>query len=364
MLKQWLTASLIVVLAVAGAFGYQYFEASSAPDEQRVRPASNVNVITPSLQIIRDGITAVGSLRAREAIELTAEVAGRITELNFVPGARVSEGQVLVQLDDRQASADLSVARARLADARRQLERSRRLISNNSISQSQVDQLQTAVDVAEAERVAARVRLDNHRIEAPFSGVVGLRETSVGAYLNIGDSIATLDAVDPVELRFSVPERFLGDLSLGQQVQGLTVAYPGDPFNGTIAELGTRINELGRTLPVKALIDNPEGRLRPGQFMSVSLTLREREAIVIPEQAVLTQGSRTYLFLAEDGLAKRTEVVLGSREPGKVEVREGVSKSDEVIITGQDRLSSGDRISVVADDDVIPENHLSARQDS
>lgn len=364
MAKQWLTALAMLMLAVAGAATYRYFDQDSVGGDVRQRPASIVNVASPSQERIRDTITAVGNLRSREAVELTTEVSGRVVELAIRPGVMVERGQLLVRLDDRQARADLQVAEAQLADARRQFQRAQQLRANNSISQSQVDELRTALDVTAAQRISARTRLDNHRIEAPFSGVVGLSEISLGAYLGAGTAITTLDATDQMELNFSIPERFLGEIRLGQPVQGLTPAFQGTVFRGELVELGSRISELSRTLPVRALVDNPDGALRPGQFMSVSLTLREREAMVIPEQAVLIRGADKYVFVAEDGKARRVSVTLGSRTPGLVEVVEGLSPDDQVIITGQDRLSSGDRIEVVEDDSAIPDNRFAAGLES
>lgn len=330
-----------------------YFDDGKDTEQTREKRASNVNVVQPRTDRVRDVVVAVGTLRSRQEIELTSEVSGRIVELNFSPGDPVADGQLLVRLDDRQAQADLRVANAQYVDARRQYDRAQSLRSNNSISQAQVDALRTTLDVAAAQLEAARTRLNDHRIEAPFAGVVGLVDISVGAYLDIGDSIATLDATDKMELTFAVPERYLGQVTQGQVLTAKTAAFPDRAFDGTLAELGTRINELSRSLPVKAMIDNSEGRLRPGQFMSVSLTLQEREALVIPEQAVLVQGSKAFVFVANDGEARRVEVNLGSREPGLVEITDGVSATDSVIITGQDRLSSGDRVAIVEDDNAL-----------
>lgn len=330
-----------------------YFDDGKDTEQTREKRASNVNVVQPRTDRVRDVVVAVGTLRSRQEIELTSEVSGRIVELNFAPGDPVADGQLLVRLDDRQAQADLRVANAQYVDARRQYDRAQSLRSNNSISQAQVDALRTTLDVAAAQLEAARTRLNDHRIEAPFAGVVGLVDISVGAYLEIGDSIATLDATDKMELTFAVPERYLGQVTQGQVLTAKTAAFPDRAFDGTLAELGTRINELSRSLPVKAMIDNSEGRLRPGQFMSVSLTLQEREALVIPEQAVLVQGSKAFVFVANDGEARRVEVNLGSREPGLVEITDGVSATDSVIITGQDRLSSGDRVAIVEDDNAL-----------
>lgn len=358
MAKQWGIGAFIVLLAVAMAVLYDFYRASADQESPRQRSLSKVNVMAPQRQTIRDVITSVGTLQARDSVELTAEVSARVVELGFRQGERVSQGQLLVRLDDRQARADLRVAEARFADASRQYDRARSLRSNNSISQSQADELRTAREVAEADQAAARSRLDNHRIEAPFEGVVGLTSVSIGAYLTPGTTIASLDATRRMELSFSVPERYLSQISQGLMVEGVTSSYPDEAFPGTLASLGTRISALSRTLPVKALIDNPDGRLRPGQFMSVRLTLRKREALVVPEQAILTRGDNKYLFTVEDGVARRLEVILGSREPGLVEVVEGVDADSRVVITGQERLSSGDRVEVVEDDDAIPGSSL------
>ena len=211
---------------------------------------------------------------------------------------------------------------------------------------------------AEAQREAARTRLDNHRIQAPFAGVIGLSDISLGTYLGAGTSVATLDSTTKMELGFAIPERFLGQIHIGQTVRGTSPAYTGETFGGELVELGTRIDELSRTLPVRALIDNPDGKLRPGQFMSATLTLRERESLVIPEQAVMIRGDEKYVFVAEDGIARRVSVTLGSRMPGLVEIVDGLSLDEQVIVTGQDRLSSGDRISVVEGENVIPDNRF------
>ncbi len=364
MWKQWLVALFLVAVAAGAAIFYQYSETDAQAQSSHKQPASVVNAVSPEQDTVRDVVNAVGNLRAQRSVDLTTEVSGRIVTLNLKPGQPVNRGDVLVQLDDRQIRADLQVIEARLDDARRQLERAVRLRSSNSVSQAQVDELRTAVNVANAQRQAVQVQLDNHRIEAPFAGVVGLSDVSIGAYVSAGMSLATLDTTDQMELNFAIPERFTGDVALGQEVSASSPAYPSESFIGHLSELGTRFDELSRTLPVRALIDNPDGKLRPGQFMAVTLVLRERRGLVVPEQAVTVRGNDQYVFVADDGVARRVSVTLGTRMPGLVEIVEGLTANDEVIVTGQDRLSTGDRIDVTDNQHAIPVNRFNQSVDS
>lgn len=358
MWKQWLVAVLVLGVAIAGSWGWQQLSLGTAETQVRERQATAVAVVHPQPDQVRDVIRAVGSLRASQAVELTTEVSGRVVEVRLGAGRKVAEGELLVRLDERQARADLAEIEARLADARRQLERATQLRSRNSVAQSQVDELRTAVDVALAQRQAAQVRLENHSIRAPFAGVVGLSDITVGTYVTAGTSITTLDATEEMELAFSVPEKFLGQVYLGQEVHGESPAYPGRVFHGQLAELGSRVDELSRTLPVRALIDNHEGLLRPGQFMSATLTLAQREALVIPEQALLVRGGDHYVFVVRDGQAHRVAVEPGARKPGLVEVVSGLQPEDQVIVTGQERLSSGDPVRVLEGKPDLPQNRF------
>jgi membrane fusion protein (multidrug efflux system) len=363
MARQWMIGLVVLIAGSAGIAGYHFLSQPTEESASQAAAPALVNVIAPQLRKVEDRVRAVGNLSAVDAVQLTTEVSGRIVELNLPAGERVAQGALLVRLDDRQARSDVAIARAELADAERQLQRARRLQSNNSISRSEVDALKTTVDVARASLESAITRLDNHRIEAPFAGVLGLNNLSVGTYLSSGSELTTLDATDAMELAFSVPERYLGKIRIGLPVQGVTPAFPDETFTGELTELGTRISELSRTLPVKAVIPNSDARLRPGQFMAVQLVLATREALVIPEQAVILRGDNKYVFLAEDGSASRVTVELGSRMPGYVEVVAGLSGQDRVIITGQDRLSDGDRIEAREDDSAIPPNRFARSQE-
>ena len=360
-MKQWLIAALLLLVALGGAWLVQYNSNRADADSAnaRVRAPTSVVVVNPERTTVSDQVKAVGNLQAEDSIALATELSGRVVQINLKPGQRVAQGDVLLRLDDRQAQADLQVIEARLADAKRQYERARRLSTNNSIAISQLDELRTAADVLEAQRLAAKVSLENHRITAPFAGVIGLSDISLGAYVSAGTRLATLDSTRRMELNFSVPERYLDQLRMGLEVQGLSPAYPGKAFNGELVALDSRVNELNRSLAVRALIDNADGRLRPGQFMSASLTLQQRQSLVIPEQAVMVRGDDSYVFVAEDGIARRSSVSLGARLPGRVEVVDGLDESAAVVVSGQDRLSSGERVSLNPDAQLPPNRFIS-----
>lgn len=359
-MKQWLIATLLLLAALAGAwFWHSTRNAEAEGANADVREPTSVVVVNPELTTVRDQVNAVGNLQAVDSIALTTELSGRVVQLNLEPGQQVAKGDLLLRLDDRQAQADLQVIEAQLADAQRQHDRARRLSKNNSIAISQLDELRTASDVLKAQRLAAKVDLENHRISAPFDGVIGLSDISLGAYVSAGARLATLDSTRRMELNFSVPERYLGELRMGLEVQGLSPAYPGQAFDGVLVALDSRVNELNRSLAVRALIDNADGRLRPGQFMSANLTLQQRQSLVIPEQAVMVRGADSYIFVAEDGIARRLSVSLGARMPGLVEVVDGLDESAAVVVSGQDRLSSGERVSLNPDGQLPPNRFIS-----
>lgn len=352
-------AGIALLVLLCGGIGWYLLGQSDGPPEQRQGARETpVNVATPRLGSVEDRVNAVATTAARDEIIVTSEVDARVLRLLFSEGQQVKAGQLLVELDDRQAQAELRVAQAQLRDARTKFDRASRLQSGQSISRADVDELESAVQVAEARVQSARTILENHTIKAPFDGVIGIREISQGAFLRAGDRISTLDSISPIELVFSVPERFISQLEAGQQVQARSDAFQDQTFLGEVTELGTRVDPISRSLQIRAAIENNEGRLRPGQFMSVSLRFREREALLVPEEALLTQGNEQYVFVVvSDNEVERRTLHLGVRLPGEAEVLRGLSADDQVVITGQTRLSAGDRVELLDD----PEARVTVR---
>lgn len=316
---------------------------------QRQRPPQIVNVEAPRATTLERRVEAVGSARALQSVSVTSEVDGRVVRVAMKEGSRVAAGDLLVALDDRTAQAELAQAEAALADARAAWQRAERLQNTRAISEAEVDQLKAALQSAQAQQQAAKARLSYHQIRAPFAGVVGLRNIDPGSYLRAGDLITTLDNAGQLEVQFTVPERYLADLAVGQSLTVRSSAWPDRTFTGQLTFLDSRIDPVNRAITVKALLDNSEQLLRPGQFLQVSLSVGEHSALMIPEQAILTQGAVSFAFVAKDGEAERRQLLLGTRQRGWVEVREGITGSDQVIITGHTRLGGGSPVTVVDD---------------
>jgi membrane fusion protein (multidrug efflux system) len=286
-------------------------------------------------------IEAVGTALANESVEITAKSTNRIEAIRFTEGQRVARGTVLVQLDRAQAAAELAEAEANLAEARRQLRRGQDLEVTQALSRAQLDQLQTAVTTAEARVAAARSRLDDTVIRAPFAGRTGFRRVSVGGLVNAGAVITTLDDASVIKLEFTVPQTFVGELAVGLPVFARVDGLGEREFQGRVATIDSRIDPVTRSIAVRAEIPNGDGTLKPGMFMSVRLRGRESPTLVLPEQAIAPQDGRSYVFVVEDGRALRREVRTGLRRPGLVAIVGGLDGDERVIVDGTFRARDG-----------------------
>ncbi len=287
-------------------------------------------------------VTALGSLRSDESIIVRAEQSGRITALNFKEGQPVRVGQMLVQLDDSVARAELEQARANQKLAKAKFDRAVELKERNFISGQAKDEAENAMRVADATVSLADAKLAKLTIKAPFSGTVGLRTASLGDYVKDGQDIVNLEKTDPIKVDFKVPELFQSRISVGQALSVALDALPGQPFTGKVYAVNPQLDTAGRALVLRAQMDNRTGVLKPGMFARVRLTLSDTgDTVVVPEQAVAMQGEEQIMFKVVDGRAMRTKVEVGQRREGKVEIIEGVSGADTIVIAGWQRLRDG-----------------------
>ena len=287
-------------------------------------------------------VTAVGSLRSDESVIVRAEQSGRIVTLNFKEGQPVRIGQVLVQLDDSVARAELEQSRANQKLAKAKFDRAVELKERNFISGQAKDEAENAMRVADATVSLSEAKLTKLVIKAPFSGTVGLRTASVGDYVKDGQDIVNLEKTDPIKVDFKIPEVFQSKVRVGQGLAVTLDALPGQPFTGSVYAVNPQLDTAGRAVVLRAQMTNKGGLLKPGMFARVRLTLSDTgDAVVVPEQAVAMQGEDQIMFRVVDGRALRTKVEVGQRRDGKAEIIEGVSASDTIVIAGWQRLRDG-----------------------
>ena len=298
------------------------------------------------LQHIVDEIDALGTANANESIEIQPRISSLIESVSFSEGQNVIAGEVLVQLEDNEIVAGLALAEASLSESRSLYNRSKSLADTQAISVSTLEELLAQVRVDEAQVQAAKARLDNTVIRAPFSGRVGLRRVSPGSFVNTSTVITTLDDVSQIKLDFSVPATFLTVLSEGMDISAESLVYPDQVFAGTVASIDTRLDPVTRAVLVRAIIPNEDGLLKPGMFMSVDLKRDRGELVVAPEQAIVPEGGSQYVFVVADGVAEKRIVQLGRRIPGFVAIASGLEAGESVITEGTHKVRDGSAVEV------------------
>ena len=300
-----------------------------------------VEITVASIQSMDRRAEAVGTLIGNESVVITAKVTEHVSAVFFEGGEFVEKGQVLVELIDEEQLALLKESEAKLEEARLQLKRLASLGSEIATA-AEIDVARTRVAAAEAVLQALRTRISNRVITAPFDGVIGFRQVSIGALLTPGSVIAQLDAIDPLKLDFTLPEHFFSQVAVGDGIWARSTAWPAEVFEGSATLIGTRIDPVTRAFPVRGLLDNPDGRLRPGMLMAVEVSLGKSDGIVVPESALLQTGAQSSVYLVdENNAARRVSVVIGRRAPGTIEILSGVNAGDRVITSGQLTLRPG-----------------------
>jgi membrane fusion protein (multidrug efflux system) len=313
--------------------------------EDAAPPATVVVTAKVAQSEWRDMIEALGTARANESVTLTAKVSETVRRVGFDSGDVVRAGDVIVDLSSGQQLAGLEEARASYQEAERQLARGLELAPTKIISESQLDTQRSTRDAAKARMDAVRAQLSDRVITAPFDGILGLRRVSPGSLVTPGTAIATLDDISVIKLDFSVPERYLAVLSKGQDVAAHSETYPDRDFAGKVASVDSRVDPVTRSVAVRALVPNPERLLRPGMLLSVRLYQAPRQAIVVPEIAVVQVGSEAFVYrVTAERTAERAKVTLGARRRGEVEIASGLAAGDTIVTEGSNKLREGSRV--------------------
>ena len=301
-----------------------------------------------ALAQLTDNTQAVGSLRSRRGVVLRPEVSGRITQLNFTDGQRVRKGQVLVQFDDQLPLAQVAQSQAELSIAQANQKRNEELVAQNFVSQRSLDESAANLQVAQAKLSLAQATAARLRILAPFDGIVGIRLVNVGDYLKDGADIVNIEDIDAIFVDFRLPERFQTKVKQGQIALLDIDALPGKKYTAQVQAIDPLIDANGRSVGIRACIDNRQLQLRPGMFARVNAVFGVRDnARVIPEEAIIPQGGKQFVLKLLPGpagsspatrITKRVEVKVGLRSPGKVEILEGLDVGDTVVTAGQQRV--------------------------
>jgi membrane fusion protein (multidrug efflux system) len=355
------SASQIAVVAVVAGLGagwYFHGDRLGLPDPlalvglepvaeanaNRTSGGARVQVVTAEVReaAVVERIESIGTARAREAVTITSRVSGIVTAIGFEEGQKVEARDVLIELDRSQQVAALDRSRAVADDARTKLDRARRLRATQAVAEAQIDQLEAGLAQAEAQVREAAAKVEEMKIIAPFAGRVGLRQVSLGALIQPGTVVTTLDDLSRLRVEFAVPEVFTARLAVGQRVVATSRAFGERRFEGDVTVVDTRIDPATRTVRAVAEFPNPDETLKPGLFLNIALTLAERPvALLVPEEAIDPVGDRTFVYAVRDGRAVRREVRLGMRAQGEVEVVSGVTAEDQVVVRGLQRLRDG-----------------------
>ncbi len=302
-------------------------------------PVETATVVSEPLTL---SIPTVGSLRSNESVMLSPEMAGRIAELHIAEGEPVAAGAVVAVLDQSVYKAELAQAQAALALSRANFKRAEELLAKNAGTQRARDEAVAALRNDEATVALAQARLEKTVVIAPFDGVLGLRQVSLGQYLEPGDAIANLEDIDPLKVDFRVPEIYFSVVKVGQAIEILIDAFPDDSFIGEVYAIDPLIDVNGRAIVIRATVPNGDRRLRPGLFARVNLIYESRSNVLfVPEQALVPFGEKQSVFKVVDGIARLTPVEIGTRVGATVEIRGGLAEGETVVTAGQIKLQDG-----------------------
>lgn len=362
LIRRYRFAAVVAVgLCLMAAFvvGKALFSFGAGDDQARsAAPAGGpgrgggptVVAVAADMHTFTDGLQALGTAQARESIVLTPKVADTIRALRFDSGDRVRQGQVLVEMSSVEQAADLAEARAANQAAQEELRRYQSLYDRGFASQARLDTVRAAADASQARLNAGGSRIADRTIRAPFSGLVGLRTASPGQYMRPGDQIGTLDDVSQIKLDFDVPETQLARVARGVEIVARTAAYSDRTFSGRISNVDSRIDPATRTVRVRAMLPNTGEILRPGMLMTVEVRSNPRDALAIPEMAILDQADGAYVYRVANGeggpSAELVRVQIGQRSGGMAEVLSGLERGDQVVTEGLQSVRPGQPVQV------------------
>lgn len=333
---------LLIVVLVCGFFAYQHFMGGAPQEGFQGGGGLPVTAYTVNPEKISDEIKSVGNVESNESAKIRAEVAGQIMAINFTEGQKVKKGELLIQIDDRTLKQEAARAEAAYDIAEITFSRKNELHKSGAVAVQVKDEAEAKMRSAEADFKEAKIRLEKSSVRAPFDGIVGLRKLNLGDYVNVGDEITHVVAIDPMKIEFSIPEKYFVNLKEGLTVEFSVDSWPNRIFEGRVFAIDPMVDPSTRNISVKALIDNPEGSLRPGMFAYITVNLAEREnAFMVPEEALIPFGKQVKVMKIVDGKAVMADVTVGIRRDGMVELASGVAAGDIIVTAGHSKLQDG-----------------------
>ncbi|MEO0478595.1 MAG: efflux RND transporter periplasmic adaptor subunit [Planctomycetota bacterium] len=340
-----------VLAATAVYFGFpEWFEseASGAQQSGKARPAPPVVIARVVEAPFADILEALGTIRANESVELTANRADHVREVLFEDGDRAKENQLLVQLQDAEEQALLDEAEIRLKEATDAHERSLDLFGQGIDAQADLDGAAAQMQAAQSRVTSLTATIKDHKILAPFAGRLGLRQVSKGAFVEPSDVLTTLDDLSQVKIDFTIPGTRLAEVEIGQDVVVRSAAVPGREFRGAVRAIETRLDARTRSATIRALVPNNDELLRPGMLAIVEVKRGEAPVLQVPEEAVVLIGEKAFVwFVDAQDVVHRTEVRLGRRKVGSVEVLSGLVLDDRIVVEGLPNLVDGKPVDII-----------------
>jgi len=351
--RQLVLLAALAALVIVGWFGGTTLFGREGQDAAQEGPADGVAapapVVVAEVRFASDAaiLEAVGTGFARAAVELYPEAAGRVTEILFRAGQEVQAGDPLLRLDAEEERLAVELARVHIEDARQRLERYERAAPSGAVSTGEVDAVRTQLSAARIELAQAELALRQRTLTAPFAGVTGIPEVDVGDRVSDTTPVGTLDDRSTLLVDFEVPEAFAYGVEQGGELTLATWARPGETFTGQVSSIGSRIDEVSRTLRVRATVPNREDRLRPGMGFAIRLPLAGERFPSVPAIAVQWDREGAYVWRAADGVAERVFATVLKRSEGWVLLDAPLEAGERVVVEGVQRLRPGRAVEIV-----------------
>ncbi|WP_440054998.1 efflux RND transporter periplasmic adaptor subunit [Pseudoalteromonas sp. T1lg65] len=336
---------IIIVLVVVCS--YLYLPHSQGQSGPRQAGASTVSAHTVTRQERVISVNSIGTARANHAINVRSAQSDYISEIYFEDGDTVKLGAPLVQLKNTEEKLDIQALKVTLKEEKRQLQRLKELARTQATARSQLDAQAAKVDTLTAQLEATKTKLQELTIYAPFSGVLGQRQVSVGSFVNSNSVITTLDDISVIKVDFQIPEKYLATIRLGLVVNAQSDAYPDLTFFGKVTHIDPRIDEATRSVKVTASFDNQQNKLRPGMLLHVAIELEKLQALMVPEKSIIPRQDKHFVFLIDpQSTVKLQQITVKERFGEWVAITDGLAQGDQVVTEGTLKIRSGSKVAI------------------